>query len=151
MQRLCYQEDMAAPYRGIEHLGVVVADLEAASHTYGQVLGLSLGAREELPARGLAVRLVETGGARIELLAPTRPDSEISKFLAKRGEGLHHVCLAVDDLDATLQALKARGAKLIDEKPRPGAHGTRVAFVHPNATHGVLLELVEKAKGETRP
>ncbi|MEK7705826.1 MAG: methylmalonyl-CoA epimerase [Myxococcota bacterium] len=135
---------MTSPYRGIEHLGIVVGDLDDAAHTYGEVLGLTLTGREELPERGLAVQFVDTGGTRLELIAPTRADSEVSGFLGKRGEGLHHVCLRVDDLDATLAALERRGTRLIDRIPRPGAQGSRVAFIHPKGAHGVLIELVEK-------
>lgn len=135
---------MSVSYRGIEHLGIVVHDLEAAARTYGDVLGFRLTGTEELDARGLAVQLVDTGGTRLELIAPTRDDSEVSKFLANRGEGLHHVCLQVGDIDAALAELSARGAELIDPVARPGVQGSRVAFIHPKGAHGVLIELVEK-------
>jgi methylmalonyl-CoA/ethylmalonyl-CoA epimerase len=131
------------PPLGIDHLGIVVADLDAAGHTYEHQLGLPVTGGEELAERGLAVRFVDVGNSRIELIAPIRADSEVSRFLEKRGEGLHHVCLRVADLDATLADLKARGARLIDEVAKPGAGGSRVAFIHPRGTHGVLIELVE--------
>jgi methylmalonyl-CoA/ethylmalonyl-CoA epimerase len=134
-------------YLGIEHLGLVVADLDRAIATYRDALGFPVSGSEELPARGLRVAFVDTGSARLELLAPTRPDAEVSAFLAKRGEGLHHLALRVADLDAALQALAERGVRLVDDQPRPGAGGTRVAFVHPKATHGLLLELVEERTG----
>lgn len=138
---------MTNPFLGVDHLGVVVADLEQATNTYTNELGFLVSGGEELMERGLAVRFVDVGGGtRIELIAPTRKDSEVSGFLAKRGEGLHHVCVHVDDLEATLADMKARGARLINETPQLGAEGTRVAFVHPKGTHGVLLELKEKAK-----
>lgn len=132
------------PLLGIDHLGVAVSDLQRAEQTYSDELGFTITGGEELPERGLAVKFVDLGGSRIELIAPLREDSEISGFLAKRGEGLHHVCVRVADLEAALADMKARGARLIDETPKPGADGTRVAFIHPKGTHGVLIELVEK-------
>ncbi len=137
---------MPAPPLGIDHLGVVVADLERAVETYNQTLGFAVTGGEELPERGLAVRFVDLGNSRIELIAPTRDDSEVSGFLRKRGEGLHHVCLRVADIDAALADMRDRGAHLIDTAARPGAEGSRVAFVHPKGTHGVLIELVENSE-----
>lgn len=134
---------MTEPYRGIDHLGVAVRDLEAAVKTYRDVLGFPVTGRERIEARGLDVAFVDTGTGRIELIAPTRPDSEISSFLDKRGEGLHHLCVRVDSIDKKLAELTAQGARLIDKEPKAGAHNTRVAFVHPKGTNGVLLELVE--------
>ena len=134
---------MKAKFLGIDHLGVVVDDLQAAASTWGETLGFTLTGEEELPERGLAVRFVDTGGNRVELIAATREDSEVSGFLNKRGEGLHHVCVRVDDIEAALAGMKQRGARLINETPQPGAGGSRVAFLHPKGTHGVLLELVE--------
>lgn len=134
---------MPEPYRGIDHLGVAVSDLDAAIATYRDVLGFAVTGREHLEARGLDVAFVDTGSGRIELIAPARAGSEISGYLDKRGEGLHHVCVRVDSVDEKLAELEAKGARLIDVTARPGAHGTRVAFVHPKGTHGVLLELVE--------
>ncbi len=134
---------MTDSYRGIDHLGVAVRDLDAAVATYRDVLGFSITGRERLDDRGLEVAFVETGSGRIELIAPTREDSEVSAWLEKRGEGLHHLCVAVADIDAKLADLKAKGARLIDQQPKRGAHGTRVAFVHPKGASGVLLELVE--------
>ncbi len=134
---------MTDSYRGIDHLGVAVRDLDAAVATYRDVLGFSITGRERLDDRGLEVAFVDTGSGRIELIAPTREGSEVSAWLEKRGEGLHHLCVAVADIDAKLADLKARGARLIDQQPKRGAHGTRVAFVHPTGASGVLLELVE--------
>lgn len=139
---------MPAGFLGIDHLGVAVRDLSEAAATYGETLGLALTGSEELPERGLAVQFVDTGNSRIELIAPIREDSEVSSFLDKRGEGLHHICLRVDDIEAVLAGMKARGAHLIDETPKPGAGGSRVAFVHPKGAHGVLIELVEHPPGE---
>ncbi len=143
---------MAGPYLGIDHLGIAVGDLTAARQTYRDLLGFTELGLEELPARGLAVAMLGCGESRLELLAATRADAEISTFLARRGEGLHHVAVRVADLDRTLAQLAHAGVRLIDTTAKPGAHGSRVAFVHPKGTHGVLLELVEQpgADGETR-
>lgn len=130
-------------YLGIDHLGVAVRDIESAQATYQDVLGFVPKGVETLPDRGLTVCMVETGNSRLELLAPTRENSEISRFLERRGEGLHHVCLRVENIEQALKQLKDRGARLIDDKPRPGAHGTQVAFLHPKGSCGVLIELVE--------
>jgi methylmalonyl-CoA/ethylmalonyl-CoA epimerase len=138
---------MTIPYIAIDHLGIVVDDLDAAARTYGELLGFELEGGEELPARGLEVRFVDAGNSRIELIAPTRDDSEVSGFLKKRGPGLHHVCLRVADLRAALSELEKRGAQLIDKTPKDGAHGTKVAFIHPKGAHGVLIELVEHPRG----
>ncbi len=135
---------------GIDHIGIAVQDLEAAVRTYRDVLGFTVEGGEELPERGLVVRFVDTGGQRLELIAPTREGSEVSGFLQKRGEGLHHICVAVSDIASELEKLKRAGARLIDETPKPGAHGSRVAFVHPKGAHGVLLELVEHKKEVSR-
>ena len=134
---------MAIKYLGIDHLGVVVRDLEKAAHTWGEQLGLQILGGEEIPERGLAVRFVDTGNSRIELIAPTREDSEVSAFLAKKGEGVHHICIEVENLEASLKEMKAKGVRLINETPKIGAGGSKIAFIHPKATHGVLLELVE--------
>jgi len=134
---------LSSVYGGVDHLGIAVRDLAQAKATYEGVLGFRVSGEETLEARGLHIAFVETGGSRIELIAPLHPKSEISAFLDKRGEGLHHVCVRVADLTLALAHIKAQGGRLIDEAPRPGAHGTRVAFVHPKSTHGVLLELVE--------
>lgn len=138
---------MSEPYSGIDHLGVAVRDLEAAVATYRDVLGFNVTGRDHLEDRGLDVAFVDTGSGRIELIAPSREGSEISSYLEKRGEGLHHLCVRVADLDATLAKLLERGARMIDTKPKAGAHGTRVAFVHPKGAAGVLLELVEHKHG----
>jgi methylmalonyl-CoA epimerase len=128
---------------GIDHLGIVVRNLDQAKQTYAEVLGLPVTGGEDLPDRGLRVFFVDAGGTRLELIAPTREGSEVSRFLEKRGEGIHHICLRVADIESALCALKASGARLIDEVPQAGAGDTRVAFLHPKAAHGVLIELVE--------
>ena len=102
------------------------------------------GVYEEVDDQGVRVCMLDIGESRIELLEPTRSDSPIEKFMAKRGEGIHHIAVQVDDLEGTLARMKAAGVRLIDETPRRGAHNTRIAFVHPASTHGVLMELVEQ-------
>jgi methylmalonyl-CoA/ethylmalonyl-CoA epimerase len=134
---------MAEEFLGIDHLGVVVQDLAEAEATYRDILGFTVSGGETLPERGLEVRFVETGNSRIELIAPTREDSEVSGFLHKRGEGIHHICVRVANIEQAIAKMKERGARLINDTPQPGAHGTRVAFIHPKGTHGVLMELVE--------
>jgi methylmalonyl-CoA epimerase len=134
----------------IDHIAVVVKELEAALSVYRDALGLPLAHVETLPEQNVKIAFLpvgdpETGksSACIELLEPTDPDSGIGRYLATRGEGLHHICLEVDDVEAALADLKARGVQLIDETPRRGAHG-RIAFIHPKGAHGVLIELVER-------
>ena len=141
---------MTSRFLGLDHVGIAVADLDAAVRTYRDVLGFDVQGGEALPERGLDLRFAELGASRIELLGATRPDSEISGFLRKRGEGIHHLCVRVHDLDALLTELRERGATLIDPVPRSGAHGRRVAFVHPKGAHGVLWELSEEPPSASR-
>lgn len=138
---------MSNDFLGIDHIGIAVKDLAAAKAAYGELLGFRVSGGERLDDRGLEIVFVETGNSRIELIAPTRPDSEVSAFIDKRGEGLHHLCVRVDDIEKTLADMKARGARLINESPKIGAHGRRVAFVHPKSAAGVLVELVEDKEG----
>jgi methylmalonyl-CoA/ethylmalonyl-CoA epimerase len=127
----------------IYHLGYAVEDLDAAARFYREHFGVALGASEEVEEQGIVAAMFEVGESRIELVQPTHPDSPVGKFLAKRGEGFHHVAFQVDDLEGALKELKESGVELIDEEPRVGAGGTRMAFVHPKGAHGVLTELVE--------
>jgi len=136
---------MQAP-RQIDHLGIAVASLDDAAALYRDVLGLAGGETEVIEDQGVRVMSFTVGQVRIELLEPTTDDSPIAKFLARRGPGLHHVAYRVNDLPATLAALKAAGVKLIDETPRDGAHGMKIAFVHPKSTDGVLTELCQPAR-----
>ncbi len=129
----------------LDHIGVAVADLHEALAFYRDVLGLEIGPAEEVASQRVRATFVPVGDATIELLEATAPDSAIARFVARRGPGLHHITLRVDDIEAALSTLKARGARLIDETPRPGAHGSLVAFVHPSSAHGVLVELVQVA------
>ena len=125
----------------IAHVGVAVTDLDAAVAFYRDVLGLSPHPPEE--ADGATIVSLPFGDSEVELLAPGQADSPIARFLERRGPGIHHICYRVPDLDAALDACRAGGYRLVDEVPRPGAGGRRVAFVHPKATAGILLELTE--------
>jgi methylmalonyl-CoA epimerase len=128
----------------LDHLGVAVADLDRALAFYRDALGLDVHAPEEVVSQRVRAHLIRAGGASLELLEATAPDSPIARFLEKRGPGIHHVTLRVDDIHAALARLKERGVRLIDEQPRPGAHEALIAFVHPSSTHGVLVELCER-------
>lgn len=130
----------------IDHLGIAVKAVADAAKMYEQVLGLKVTGTDQVDDQGVKVAMLDIGESRFELLEAIRPDSPIGKFVTKRGEGLHHIAVQVDDIETSLAQLKASGVRLIDEVPRKGAHNTRVAFIHPGGTHGVLLELVEHAK-----
>jgi methylmalonyl-CoA/ethylmalonyl-CoA epimerase len=145
----------------LDHVGIAIADLDAALRFYQDALGLDIEAPEEVPSQRVRVRFARPGAGRasggaaslpapaIELLEATAEDSPVARFLDARGPGLHHVALRVDDIRAALAQLKARGVRLIDEAPRPGAHGSLVAFVHPSGAHGVLVELTERRAHDT--
>ena len=128
----------------LDHVGIAVGDLGTSLAFYRDVLGLEVEAPEEVPSQRVRAHFIPVGESTLELLEATADDSPIAKFVAKRGPGLHHVCLRVDDIKAALAELKSRGVRLIDETPRPGAHHSLVAFLHPASTHGVLVELKEK-------
>jgi methylmalonyl-CoA/ethylmalonyl-CoA epimerase len=127
----------------IYHLGYAVEDLTTACRFYKEHFGVTLGEPEEVEEQGIIATMFDVGESKIELVQPTHSDSPVGKFLAKRGEGFHHVAFQVDDLEEALRELRESGVELIDEKPRMGAGGTRMAFLHPNGAHGVLTELVE--------
>ena len=133
----------------IDHVGIAVPDLEAAIRVYSSLWGTSPESIEEVPDQKVRTAFFRAGDSHVELLCPTAADSPIAGFLAKRGGGIHHICLAVPDLDHALAELAAQGMTLIDTTPRRGAHGKRVAFVHPKALGGVLLELCETQHGCT--
>lgn len=137
---------MTVKAKGLDHVAIVVRDLEAAIRLYRDTLGLELAAVEEVPEQAVRTAIFGRGMGRVELISPTTPDSGVARFLDKRGEGLHHVCIEVENLEAALDALRAAGAPLIDDAPRPGAGGARVAFVHPRGMRGVLTELREGPK-----
>lgn len=127
----------------LDHIGIAVANLDEALGFYRDALGLEVQVPEDVPSQRVRAHFVPAGGAAIELLEATAEDSPIAKYLAKRGPGLHHITLRVDDIAAALARLKSRGVRLIDEVPRPGAHGSLVAFIHPSSAHGVLVELTQ--------
>lgn len=133
------------PAYTIDHLGVAVASIEEALAVY-RALGLSETHREEVASQGVRTAFLRVGESSIELLEPTSPDSPVGQFLGKRGPGIHHVCFGVDDIEAALAELAGKGFRLIHRHPVPGAFGRRVAFLHPEAGGGVLIELAEKAK-----
>ena len=131
----------------LDHIGIAVKDLNVALGFYRDALGLEIEAPEDVASQRVRVHFVPLGGASLELLEATSPESPIARYVEKRGPGLHHLTLRVDDLHGALERLKTRGVRLIDEQPRRGAGGSLVAFVHPSAAHGVLVELVERAVG----
>lgn len=131
---------------GIDHIGVAVEDLETALRFWQGELGMSPEPAESVAEQGVRTVLLPAGGMRIELLEPTGPDTPVGKFLARRGPGLHHVCLLVDDLDAALRSCTESGLRLIDTRPRTGVGGLRIAFLHPAAGAGVLVELKETVR-----
>ena len=131
---------------GLDHVAIAVKDLDAAIAVYRDVLGLTLVEVEEVPDQQVRVAIFGHGQGRIELICPTVKDSGVAKFLEKRGEGLHHLCVEVADIVATLATLKAQGQPLIDEAPRIGAGGALIAFLHPRAGRGVLVELRQGKK-----
>jgi methylmalonyl-CoA/ethylmalonyl-CoA epimerase len=128
--------------RRVNHIAILVESLEAAIAVYRDALGLSLSHTEDIPEQGVKVGCLPSGDTEIELLEPLSPDSGVGRYLAKRGEGLHHICLEVDDIAATMAELRDRGVALIDDSPKQGVHG-KVAFLHPKSAHGVLIELLE--------
>ena len=130
----------------IDHIGIAVKSLREAIKVYEETLGLKVSGYDEVDEQGVRVAMLNIGESRIELLEPTRPDSAIEKFMTKRGEGIHHIAVRVENIEAALERLKSSGVRLVDSVPRRGAHGTRTAFVHPSSTHGVLLELVENGE-----
>jgi len=125
----------------IDHIGIAVGDLGEALKFYRDALGLEVEAPEEVASQRVRAHFIPTGESAIELLEATADDSPIAKYVAKRGPGIHHLTLRVDDIVAVLARLKEKGVRLIDDAPRPGAHGSLVAFIHPASTHGVLVEL----------
>ena len=128
----------------LDHIGIAVASIDESLPIY-RALGLTETAREPVASQGVVTAFLPLGDTRLELLEPVGPDSSIAKFLAKRGPGIHHVCFAVDDLEDALADLASRGFRLVNETPVPGAGGKRVAFLHPSAGNGVLIELSERA------
>ena len=129
----------------LDHIGIAVADLGQALSFFRDALGLEVETPEEVASQRVRAHFIPVGESAIELLEATSEDSPIAKYVAKRGPGLHHITLRVDDITAALAQLKARDVRLIDETPREGAHGSLVAFIHPSSAHGVLVELKQSA------
>jgi methylmalonyl-CoA/ethylmalonyl-CoA epimerase len=134
---------MTPELTAIDHIGIAVADLEAAIDHYRDDLGLVVSHRERVESQGVDEVMLTLGGSAIQLLGALGADTPVGRFLASRGPGLHHVAYRVDDLTMTLEELRTRKVRLIDEVPRPGSLGTSIAFLHPKATGGVLVELVQ--------
>jgi len=131
----------------IDHIGVAVEDLDAALALYESALRMPVVHRETVTEQGVEAILLDVGENHVELLKPLGPDTPVGKFLAKKGPGLHHVAYQVQEIEATLASLKASGLRLIDETPRTGIRGSKVAFLHPASTGGVLTEIVQPAEG----
>ena len=130
-------------FKRLDHVGIVVHDIDASLKTYCHGLGFTLLARVAVPEQLVEAAFLDGHNSMLELISPTDTASGTARYLEKRGEGTHHICYEVDDLEATLAELARRDIRLIDETPRQGVHG-RVAFVHPSATHGTLIELLQK-------
>jgi methylmalonyl-CoA epimerase len=133
--------------KGIEHVGIAVADLAEARRIFESVLGFRVVGEEEVADQRVRVVKLACGGSEIELLGSTDSEGPVGKFLAKRGPGIHHVTIRVDSLEETLRTLESRGVRLLDSVPRFGAGGTRIAFLHPKSTAGILIELCESKRG----
>ena len=127
----------------IDHIGIATRQLDEGLAVWRDALGLTVDATEEINEQGVRIAMLAIGDTHVELLEALSPDSAVGRFLAKRGPGIHHIAIKVDDINASLADLKNKGARLIDETPRVGAGGCLVAFVHPSTTNGVLLELVQ--------
>ena len=131
----------------IDHIGVAVEDLDSAIALYGERFEMEEAHRETVEDQGVEAVLLDVGEGHVELLRPLGPDTAVGKFLERKGPGLHHVAYAVGDIDAALESARGAGLQLIDEEPRSGIRGSRVAFLHPRCTDGVLTEIVEPAHG----
>jgi methylmalonyl-CoA/ethylmalonyl-CoA epimerase len=129
----------------LDHTGIAVVDLDASIAFYRDVLGMPFVHRQTIVEQGVEAALLDVGDSHVELIAPLGPDTGVARFLEQRGPGLHHVAYRVDDIEAVLASLSAAGVRLIDERPRAGIRGSRVAFLHPMAAGGVLTEIVEPA------
>jgi methylmalonyl-CoA epimerase len=130
------------PPQGIHHIGVAVSDLDSALDTYERLFAAQLESRETMPSQGAEAAAIVVGQSRVELLAATGDDTPIGRFIARRGPGMHHIAYEVDDIASELERLDADGVELVDREPRAGLYGLQVAFLHPDAVHGVLSELV---------
>ena len=130
----------------INHIAIAVNNLEEAAKFYQNVLGLTISGVEVVTAQKTKVGFFKIGESNIEMVQPSEPDSPLVKFLETKGQGIHHICFEVDDIEAEIKALLAKGATMVDQKSRPGAHNSKVAFIHPKSSNGVLIELCELPK-----
>ena len=132
----------------IDHIAIVVQDLDVALQVYRDVLGLPLARVEEVPAEKVKVAFLPLpeGDGEVELVQPTDEDTGVARFLAKRGEGMHHICFEVDDIEAAMTQMTAAGLQILEEEPRTGSQGQKYVFIHPKSAHGVLIELYERPK-----
>jgi methylmalonyl-CoA epimerase len=135
----------------LDHIAIAVRSLNEALPFYTEALGLTCTGQEIIAEQGVRLAMLPVGEGRLELLEPLSENSPVGRFLARRGEGLHHICLQVDDIERALAHLRAQGVRLVDEEPRCGAGGRKIAFLHPASAHGVLIELVEVPKEEQEP
>jgi methylmalonyl-CoA epimerase len=138
VKKLCKGTDML---KKLDHIGIAVESIETALKFFRDALGLTLEKIEEVPGQKVRVAFLPIGETHIELIEPTSPDSPVKKFLSEKGEGIQHLAFETDDVQNTLDSLKAKGVELIDVSPRPGAGGSKVAFLHPKSSHRVLIEL----------
>ncbi|OCA86305.1 methylmalonyl-CoA epimerase [Pradoshia sp. D12] len=134
--------------KGIDHIGIAVRSISKALPLYEGIFGMVNEGEEIVESQGVRVAFLSTGNTRIELLEPLNESSAVAKFIAKRGEGIHHIALEVSDIKERIKEIKDNGIQLIDEEPRPGAHHTQVAFIHPKSVQGVLVEVLEKPERE---
>jgi len=135
----------------IDHVGIAVRSIAEAARLYAGGLGLPCTRTETVEAQGVTVGFIPVGGSEIELLEPLGPDSPVARFLERHGEGIHHLCLEVDDIEVAMAQLKAQGLRLLSDAPQAGAGGTLVAFVHPASANGVLLEIAQKPPRQPSP
>ena len=131
----------------IDHLGMAVRSLDEGLALWGDLLGLEPAGAETVEGQGVRTAFLNVGETRLELLEPTGPDTPVGRFLHKRGPGFHHICFVVEDIEAAISRLQSRGMRLVDEQPRHGAQGSKVAFLHPGSTGGVLVELKQESAG----
>jgi methylmalonyl-CoA/ethylmalonyl-CoA epimerase len=128
----------------IDHIGIAIRDIKKGSEFYEECLNLNVSESIDVPSQKVRIAFMEIGGTKLELIQPLGEDSPVAKFIQKKGEGLHHICFLVDDIEKALNELKDKKVKLVDQKPRTGATGKRIAFLHPESSSGVLIELKER-------
>lgn len=150
LKNLLRPADAPVPPKKIAHIGIAVQQIADALKFYTETIGLELEAIEEVESEGVKIAFLKVGETRIELLEPLHDDSPIKRFLAKRGEGIHHIAFEVEDLEIRLSSLKEQGIRLINEEPKRGASESQIAFIHPKESHGVLVELCEQAEGSDK-